>query len=67
VRIPTIGGHSEAVNVEFHTDFDLKDVRQILENAPGVIVQDDVKHNVYPMPIKFPREGRSFCWSHPKR
>ena len=51
VRIPTIGGHSEAVNVEFHTDFDLKDIRQILENAPGVIVQDDVKHNVYPMPI----------------
>lgn len=51
VRIPTMGGHSEAINVEFHTDFDLKEVRQILENAPGVIVQDDVKNNVYPMPI----------------
>jgi aspartate-semialdehyde dehydrogenase len=51
VRIPTIGGHSEAVNVEFHNDFDLKDVRQILENTPGVIVEDDVKNNVYPMCI----------------
>lgn len=51
VRIPTIGGHSEAVNVEFEKEFDLKDVREILENTPGVIVQDDVKNNVYPMPI----------------
>jgi aspartate-semialdehyde dehydrogenase len=51
VRIPTIGGHSEAVNVEFHKDFDLKDVINILSNTPGVIVQDDVKKNVYPMPI----------------
>ncbi len=51
VRIPTIGGHSEAVNVEFEKDYDLKEVRQILENTPGVIVQDDVKNNVYPMPI----------------
>jgi aspartate-semialdehyde dehydrogenase (peptidoglycan organisms) len=51
VRIPTIGGHSEAVNVEFYQDFDLTEVRQILETAPGVIVQDDVKNNLYPMPI----------------
>jgi aspartate-semialdehyde dehydrogenase len=51
VRIPTIGGHSEAVNVEFHKDFDLNDVIHILSNTPGVIVQDDVKKNVYPMPI----------------
>ena len=51
VRIPTIGGHSEAVNVEFEKDYDLKEVRQILENTSGVIVQDDVKNNVYPMPI----------------
>ncbi len=51
VRIPAIGGHSEAVNVEFYNDFDLKEVREILENTPGVIVQDDVKNNIYPMPI----------------
>jgi aspartate-semialdehyde dehydrogenase len=51
VRIPAIGGHSEAVNVEFRKDFDLVEVREILENTPGVIVQDDVKNNIYPMPI----------------
>jgi aspartate-semialdehyde dehydrogenase len=51
VRVPTIGGHSEAVNAEFYSDFDLKEVRAILEKSPGVIVQDDVKNNVYPMPI----------------
>jgi aspartate-semialdehyde dehydrogenase len=51
VRIPTIGGHSEAVNVEFYSDFDLGEVRQLLEESAGVIVQDDVKNNVYPMPI----------------
>ncbi len=51
VRIPTIGGHSEAVNVEFHSEYDLAEVRTILANTPGVVVQDDVKNNVYPMPI----------------
>ncbi len=51
VRIPAIGGHSEAVNAEFHNDFDLTEVRQLLEQAEGVIVQDDVKNNIYPMPI----------------
>ena len=51
VRIPAIGGHSEAVNAEFHKDFDLTEVRQLLEQAEGVIVQDDVKNNIYPMPI----------------
>jgi len=51
VRVPAVGGHSEAVNVEFYKDFDLKDVRSILEDTAGVIVQDDVKNNIYPMPI----------------
>lgn len=51
VRVPTIGGHSEAVNVEFHTEFDVAEVRNILEKAPGVVVQDDVKNNLYPMPL----------------
>lgn len=51
VRVPTIGGHSEAVNVEFHSDFDLEEVHELLEGMPGVIVMDDVKNNVYPMPI----------------
>ena len=51
VRVPTIGGHSEAVNVEFEQEFDLDEVRQLLANAPGVVVEDDVQNNVYPMPI----------------
>ncbi len=51
VRIPVMGGHSESVNIEFEKDFDLAEVRQILENAPGVIVTDDVANLKYPMPL----------------
>jgi aspartate-semialdehyde dehydrogenase len=51
VRIPSIGGHSEAVNVEFHEDFNVSEVRSILSSTPGIIVQDDPKNNIYPMPI----------------
>ncbi|MEL6303418.1 MAG: aspartate-semialdehyde dehydrogenase [Bacteroidota bacterium] len=51
VRIPTAGGHSESVNVEFHNDFDLKEVRQLLSEMPGVVVQDNPETNTYPMPI----------------
>ena len=51
VRIPTAGGHSEAVNVQFHNDFDVDEVRKILSETPGVIVEDDLANNIYPMPI----------------
>jgi len=51
VRVPTSGGHSEAVNVEFHSDFDLAEVRKILRESPGVVLQDDPAGNSYPMPI----------------
>jgi len=51
VRIPTVGGHSEAVNVEFSNDFDIKEVRSILENTPGITVQDDISAFSYPMPL----------------
>ncbi|WP_410219869.1 aspartate-semialdehyde dehydrogenase [Pedobacter sp.] len=50
VRIPVMGGHSESVNVEFENDFDLSELRSILENAPGIIVVDDVANLKYPMP-----------------
>lgn len=50
VRIPTAGGHSESVNVEFHSDFELNEVRNLLHNTPGVIVQDNPDTNTYPMP-----------------
>lgn len=51
VRIPTSGGHSESVNVEFENDFDLSEVRRLLSETPGVIVQDNTDTNTYPMPI----------------
>lgn len=51
VRIPTAGGHSESVNVEFENDFDLAEVRKLLSEMPGVVLQDDTSKNSYPMPI----------------
>lgn len=51
VRIPVMGGHSESVNVEFENEFDMNEVRELLNAAPGVIVVDDVKNKKYPMPI----------------
>jgi aspartate-semialdehyde dehydrogenase len=51
VRVPVDGGHSESVNVEFHTDFDLQEVRSIFGEAPGVTLVDDVANNKYPMPL----------------
>ncbi len=56
VRIPVVGGHSESVNVEFANDFDLAEVKEILRNAPGVIVQDEPSEALYPMPL----------WAHEK-
>lgn len=51
VRIPTSGGHSEAVNVEFEKDFDINEVRELLSKTEGVVVQDNIDVNTYPMPI----------------
>ena len=51
VRIPTAGGHSESVNVQFENDFELQDVRALLSQTPGVTVQDNTDTNTYPMPI----------------
>ncbi len=51
VRIPTAGGHSEAVNVQFENDFELGDVRKILHETPGITVQDNPDTNTYPMPM----------------
>ena len=56
VRIPVIGGHSESVNVEFENNFDIEDVKQLLREAPGVIIQDDLSQQLYPMPL----------WAHEK-
>ena len=51
IRIPVMGGHSESVNVEFENEFDLAEVRSILEKSEGVIVEDDVANFIYPMPM----------------
>lgn len=51
VRVPVQGGHSESVNIEFENDFDLDEVRKILSETPGVVVMDDVKNKIYPMPL----------------
>jgi aspartate-semialdehyde dehydrogenase len=51
VRIPTIGGHSESVNIEFENDFDLDEVKGMLSRSRGVVLQDDPENKVYPMPL----------------
>ena len=51
VRVPVKGGHSEAVNVEFTNDFTVEDIRSILKDTKGVILQDDVSNQQYPMPL----------------
>jgi len=56
VRIPVVGGHSESVNVEFDKDFELDEVKQLLQQSPGITLQDDPNQQVYPMPL----------WAHEK-
>ncbi len=51
VRIPTMGGHSESLNIEFERPFELDEVRKLLNAAPGVVLQDDISKNLYPMPL----------------
>ncbi|MPQ45466.1 aspartate-semialdehyde dehydrogenase [Marinifilum sp. N1E240] len=50
VRVPVVGGHSESVNIEFAKDFELENVRKILSETDGIIVQDNLDENEYPMP-----------------
>lgn len=51
VRVPVFNSHSESINVEFEKDFDLEELVKILKEAPGIVVLDDVKNNIYPMAI----------------
>jgi aspartate-semialdehyde dehydrogenase len=50
-RIPTTGGHSESINIEFENDFDLEEVRSILSSTNGVVLKDDTAQLIYPMPL----------------
>lgn len=60
VRIPTMGGHSESVNVEFENDFDLNDIREIMQSTEGIVLEDDVKNLKYPMPINAHNRDETF-------
>ena len=60
VRIPTVGGHSESVNIEFDNDFDLEEVKSIIAKTPGVILEDDPKNNIYPMPLNSHQKDEVF-------
>ena len=60
VRIPTMGGHSESVNIAFENDFDLTELRNLLSNAPGIIVKDDVANFIYPMPLTAHEKNETF-------
>lgn len=50
VRVPVVGGHSEAVNLEFDKDFEVQEVKDLLANSEGLTLQDDPQNNIYPMP-----------------
>ncbi len=52
VRVPVFNGHSESINVEFYNDFDLDELKEVLKNAPGVVIKDDPANNVYPLAIE---------------
>jgi len=72
VRVPVVGGHSEAVNIEFENEFDINDVFNILRNTKGIIVEDDIANSVYPMPINSKDKNEVFIgrirrdYSNPK-
>jgi len=51
VRVPVLGGHSESVNIEFSSNYELHDIYNLLSSNPGITVRDDVARNVYPMPL----------------
>lgn len=60
VRVPVFNSHSESINVEFEKQFDLDELREVLNNAPGVIVQDDPQNNIYPMPLNASGKDETF-------
>ena len=51
VRIPVVGGHGESINIEFENDFKITQINELLQDTIGVVVQDNIQSNTYPMPI----------------
>lgn len=60
VRVPVMGGHSESVNIELENDFEVEEVKGILANSPGLVLEDDPKNNIYPMPINSHKKDETF-------
>ena len=60
VRVPVHGGHSESVNVEFNNPIDISDIKTLLASSPGIILQDDIKNNIYPMPLQSKKKDEVF-------
>jgi aspartate-semialdehyde dehydrogenase len=60
VRIPVMGGHSESVNIEFENDFDIDEVKKLLSNSPGLVLQDDIDNFIYPMPLTAHEKDETF-------
>lgn len=51
VRVPVLGGHSECINIRFKNDFELSELRSLLEKSPGIVVMDEIQNNIYPTPL----------------
>ena len=51
VRVPVFASHSESINLELETPFEVEDIKELLSQSEGIILQDDPKNNVYPMAI----------------
>jgi aspartate-semialdehyde dehydrogenase len=60
VRVPVFNGHSESINIEFEKKFDINELKQTLTNAPGIIVQDDIDNNIYPMAVNADGKNETF-------
>lgn len=72
VRVPVFGGHSEAINAEFEKEFEMADVKRMLQEMPGIVLKDDPMNHVYPMPLDAENRDEVFVgrvrrdWSHPR-
>ncbi|MFW5658976.1 MAG: aspartate-semialdehyde dehydrogenase [Bacteroidota bacterium] len=60
VRVPVVGGHSEAVNIEFERAYSLEEVHAVLGNTPGIVIEDDPQNNHYPMPVNAHGKNETF-------
>ncbi len=60
VRVPVFDCHSESINIEFEKQFDLEELKEVLSNAPGIVIQDNIENNIYPMAINAVGKNETF-------